>query len=237
MVRLARQGKGWSVVGGEGGAAPAEGRLVRALLAWVAQVEMLPFEGEGEGVGLPTAVVGEAGRLVLEVDGAELGGEVGGPAPGEDVVWYRRFGDEVFGRLDAEVLEWLERPVEAWWSLSLMELDELEVVGLVLGRGEEELRLERGDRGRWRDERGREVVELLPWLDPLLFLRATERVDVGEAGPIEAVVSVRFELRSGEAREFVVGVGEGGRAECEIGPVRAVLLRRDLHEGLLGLFP
>jgi len=235
VVRLSREGEGWVVADGEGDGAPAEAVLVRSLLAWVAEVELLPFDD----LGSHATVSGEARRLVLEIDGAELGGEIGGVAPGEDgeVVWYRRFGDDVTGRLDAEVLEWLDRPVDTWWSLSLLELDELGVDGLVLTHGDAELGFSRGDRGRWRDGSGREVVDLLPWLDPLLFLRATDRVEEGDAGSLEAAVGVRFELKSGEDRAFLIGAGLGGRVECEIGPARAVLLRQDLHSGLLSLFP
>lgn len=234
-LRLAREGAGWSVAEGDDMSVPAEAFVVRDLLAWIGEAELLPFEGASPQMTLS----GGGRRLVLEVEGGELGGEIGDAAPAEegDAVWYRRFGDEVVGRLDAEVLEWLERPVDTWWSLSLLELDELQVVELVLSRGEEELRYARGKRGRWRDERGREVTELLPWLDPLLFLRATERVGLNGAKELETVVGVRFVLSSGESRAFVVGAGPQGRSECEIGPVRAVLLRRDLHAGLLALFP
>jgi len=219
----------------DGVGVPAEALLVRALLAWVSEVELLPFEDAAAQTSIPDG----GRRLVFEVDGAEMGGEVGGAAPAEEgeVVWYRRFGDEVVGRLDAEILEWLDRPVDAWWSLSLLEIDELMVKGLILSRGDAELRFTRGERGRWRDARGREVSELLPWLDPLLFLRATDRVDAAGASALETEVAVRFELTSGGSREYVLGAGLEGRAECEIGPVRAVLLRRDLHQGLLALFP
>jgi hypothetical protein len=235
VVRLAREGDGWVVSEAGEVPVPAEALTVRTLMAWIAEAELARFD---EGVSAPTSL-GFDRALVLEVKGGELGGTVGASAPSDvgNVVWYRRFGDEVTGRLDEEVVGWIDRPVGAWWSLSLLELDELKVKALVLTRGDEELRFSRGPRGRWRDGRGREVSELLPWLDPLLFLRATDRVAGAGAGPLEEELGVRFELESEEARAFVVGRGDGGRTECTIGPVRAVLLRSDLHEGLLSLFP
>lgn len=239
VVRLAREGAGWVVAAGDGAAVPAEGLLVRALLAWVAEVELDAFdEVASDGAG---GVVDGALSLILETTGGELGGWIGGVAPGEGggasgSVFYRRLGDDVVGRLDAEVLEWLGRGVDAWWSLSLLDLDELEVEALELERDGEVLRFERGDRGRWRDAKGREARELLEWLDPLLFLRATERRVAAGARELGDVVRVRFVLRSGEERVFAVGLGPSAKAECEIGPVRAVLLRADLHAGLVRLF-
>lgn len=235
VVRLSRRGDEWVVSEGGEAPVPAEALAVRTLMAWVADAELAPFD---EGISAPAAMAFDR-ALVLELSGGELGGAVGAPAPSGSggVVWYRRLGDELTGRLDEEVVEWIDRPASSWWSLSLLKVDELEVKSLVLTRGEQELRFSRGARGRWRDERGREVSELLPWLDPLLFLRATDRVPAGEAEPLESELGVRFEMDSGESRDFVVGRGELGRAECTIGPVRAVLLRSDLHEGLLSLFP
>ena len=118
-----------------------------------------------------------------------------------------------------------------------MELDELLVSKLTLVLGEESLSYRRGERGRWRDSRGREAVELLPWLDPLLFLRATERVDRGVAAPLVDGLGVKFTLADGTGREFLLAAGEGLGTDCEIGPVRAVLLRGDLFAGLVSLFP
>ncbi len=234
-VRLAREGNGWIVSEGATAPVPAEAFAVRTLMAWIGDAELAPFN---EGTLAPTAA-GFDRALVLEIAGGELGGAVGEAAPSsaEELVWYRRFGDEVTGRLDHEIVEWIERPASFWWSLSLLELDELLVKALVITRGAETLRFSRGPRGRWRDERGREVSALLPWLDPLLFLRATDRVTGGDVAALEDELRVRFELGSGAARDFVVGRGDGGRSECTIGPVRAVLLRADLHEGLLSLFP
>jgi len=231
-VRLARVGEGWTVADGSNDPLPAEAFVVRELLAWIAEAELSPFEGavlRGEPEGMDR-------KLVLELDGLELGGTLGGAA-GEGLVWYHRFGDEVVGRLDADILKWMERPAQDWWSLSLLELDELSVSGLSLARGGEERRFVRGERGRWRDERGRESVELLSWLDPLLFLRATERLAAGDAEELEAPITVNFELGSGERRSFSLGRLRGGGTECEIGPVRAVLLRDDLYDGLSSLFP
>jgi hypothetical protein len=234
-LRLSRERDGWVV--SEDGAAPipAEALAVRTLMAWVAEAELLPFD---EGTSAPPGTAFER-SLVFEVDGRELGGVVGAPAPSDsgEVVWYRRLGDEVTGRLDDEVVEWIDRPVSSWWSLSLLELDELQINSLVLTRGDEELRFSRGSRGRWRDERGREVSELLPWLDPLLFLRATDRVMEDGALPLDDEIGVRFEMVSDADREFALGRGVGGGTECAIGPVRAVLLRGDLYEGLSSLFP
>ena len=119
----------------------------------------------------------------------------------------------------------------------MLELDELSVSELALSLGGETLLYRRGDRGRWRDERGREAVELLPWLDPLLFLRATERVDRQSLEPLSQPISVRFTLVDGTERSFMLAAGDALSTECEIGPVRAVLLRSDLFAGLVSLFP
>ena len=234
LIRLERAGEGWVVSEGGAPPVPAEALAVRTLLAWIADAELAPFE---EGA-TQSPKEGFDRSLILDVGGADFGGVIGGAAPSESgqLRWYKRIGDDLAGKLDAEVVEWVDRPVSTWWSLSLLEVDELEVSSLALSMGDTKLRYARGERGRWRDERGREASELLPWLDPLLFLRATERGAAEGRVALDQVIQVRFELSSGEVREFSVGLNAAGGAACTIGPVRADLLRADLHEGLAGLF-
>lgn len=234
-VRLVRDGEAWTVSESGGDPLPAEAFVVRELLAWISDAELEAFDRSalpGDGRLLDR-------RLILELEGRELGGSFGAElAPGEaSMLRYRRFGEEVVGSLDATLLTWVDRPASAWWSLSLMELDELGVSELAFSLGEESLYFRRGVRGRWRDDRGREAVELLPWLDPLLFLRATERVDKESLDALAQTLGVKFTLNDGTERTFVLAAGDGLTTVCEIGPVRAVLLRDDLFAGLVSLFP
>jgi hypothetical protein len=234
-IHLVRNRDSWTVSDDGGEALPAEAFVVRELLAWISEAELAPFGDLSEHL----VAHGLDRRLVLELDGQEVGGSFGRSASSgsSGLIRYRREGDELVGNLDAGLLAWLDRSASDWWSLSLAGLDELEVSSLRLQFEEEVLLFKRGERGRWRDGRGREVSELLPWLDPLLFLRATERVDRNSAPPLSSPIAVLFTLNDGTEAGYSIGAGAGLSTECVIGPVRAVLLRGDLYAGLLALFP
>ena len=234
-VRLARVAESWTVSESGGEPLPAEAFVVREFLSWVVEAELEAFdeiEHPGDGGALDH-------KLILEVGAHELGGSFS-LAPSSDsttLLAYRRLGEDVVGELDSALMTWVDRAASDWWSLSLLELDELNVSKLTLGLGQRILSFDRGERGRWRDARGREAVELLPWLDPLLFLRATERVNREALDPLVDGLSVKFTLSDGTERTFLLAAGEGLGTDCEIGPVRAVLLRGDLFAGLVSLFP
>ena len=235
LIRLAREGDLWTVSVDEAAALPAEAFVVRELLSWISDAEFEPLDPTGVDLDLD----GLERSLVLELNEGEVGGRFTSATEGSrsGLLRFRRFGDDVVSRLDDGLLDWLDRPSSAWWSLSLLELDELRVTELRLAIDGDELLYRRGSRGRWRDSKGREAVELLPWLDPLLFLRATERMDREEAEGLERAMSVQFTLSDGSARSYLLAAGEALTTVCEIGPVRAVLLRSDLFAGLVGLFP
>jgi len=234
-IHLVREGESWTVSDDGGDPLPAEAFVVRELLAWISEAELAPFGDLSEHLDAQ----GLDRRFVLELHGQELGGSFGGSLSSDSsgLIRYRRHGDELVGNLDAGLLAWLDRSASDWWSLSLSGIDELEVASLRLQFEEEVLLFERGERGRWRDGRGREVSELLPWLDPLLFLRATERVDRSSAPPLSTPIDVLFTFNDGTETGYSLGAGVGLSTDCVIGPVRAVLLRDDLYVGLLALFP
>ena len=234
-IHLVRDGESWTVSDGGGEALPAEAFVVRELLAWISEAELARFDDLSDHLDAR----GLDRRLVLELRDQEIAASFGqAPSAGSSgLIRYRRYGEELVGYLDDGLLGWLDRSASDWWSLSLAGLDELEVSSLRLQFEDEVLSFERGKRGRWRDGRGREASELLPWLDPMLFLRATERVDRSSAPPLSMPIDVLFTLNDGTAAEYSLGAGAGLSTECVIGPVRAVLLRGDLYAGLLALFP
>ena len=62
-------------------------------------------------------------------------------------------------------------------------------------------------------------------------------MDREAAEGLERAMTVQFTLSDGSERSYLLAAGEALTTVCEIGPVRAVLLRSDLFAGLVGLFP
>jgi len=238
-LRVARAGgsgggaEAWTVAADGAAPVPASTARVEEVLSRLELMELAGFLLDRVG---PTPEL--RCEVRLEAGGRALGGRLGADetdAEGRPALLFQRLGDEVLALCDPWLRELCESPLVSWRSLELLTVAEIDLVGLELTLGAEERRFVRSERGRWTPAgEEREALELLPALDPLLFLRAREHLaQPGEA--LEDPIEVRLELRDGSARTLVVG-RRAGRTLCELEGRRAVLQIEDLHARLRAAF-
>ncbi len=242
-LRLERGARSWTVArkpeGGEWGPAlPASWREVEDVLARLEELEVGGFFLDRPIPEAPAPGGWEWGVRV-EAAGRAAGGSIGGAcqgAEGQDGVLFRRDGDEVVGWIDPWLAELAGKRLDQLRSTDLLMLDEVELSGLVLSRGEEERSYQRDNRGIWREVGVEtEAVELLPLLDPLIFLRASEHLE--EPEELVDPISVEFRRFRGDPVSFTVGRGEGElAARIAIGEGVSVAKVGELHARLVGLF-
>jgi hypothetical protein len=243
-VRLEREGAKWRVSRrdlkdtGYTPPEPADKKRVEALLARIEGAELGGFLA---GAELPADEI----RAVVYVaaEGEEQGGSIGAayePAGGGHAVRFRRKGDTIVALADPSLLEIARTPLESLWSLQLAEINEMDQSSLVLsGTGATRV-FERGSKGLWTPKGlDLEARELHDVLDPLFFLRASERLAPDEHPPLKDPVTVEFTNSFEKKTRFVIGAasdGKGGeRAEVEFEGRRSVLRDQKLHQRLLAI--
>lgn len=242
-LRLERGARGWTVArqseGGEWSSpVPASWREIEDVLARLEELEVGGFFLDEPAPESSTSVDWPYGVRV-EAAGRVAGGRIGGAyedAEGQAAVLFQRDGDEVVGWIDPWLGELARMRLDQLRSTDLLMLDEVELSGLVLSRGEEKRSYQRDNRGIWREVGVEdEAVELLPLLDPLIFLRASEHLE--EPEELIDPISVEFRRFRGDPVSFVVGSGEGElTARIAIGEGVSVAKVGELHERLVGLF-
>jgi hypothetical protein len=243
MIRLDRGLRGWQVAEKRGGGtwsspSPADPRAVEDLLARLESLEVSRFF-----VDEPAPPTDWERGVEVEVGGALFGGRLGAAFTDEEGntgVLFRRDGDDVIGWIDPWLAEAAEMDLDLLRSTHLSTVEEVELSGLTLIRGEQRLAFGRDRRGIWRQEgEDREAVELLMLLDPLLFLRAGEHL--GGDGNLNDPIAVEFRRFNGSTVTFTVGLGTAAdgtsRSEIAIGAARSTAKVGDLHAQLVQLFP
>lgn len=215
--------------------APADARRVDDALARLEQLELTSF--------LLDAAQDPADfdqELLVEAGGAVFGGRIGGPVvdeKGDHALLFQRVDEDVVATVDPWVGEFAAARAEDLLDRRLVDVAEIDLVGLRLEHGGTARAFERSDRGRWspRGEEG-EARALLPVLDPLLFLRA-ERYLAPDVAPAPGdPVTVTFLRRDGTAAAVTIGADGRGGSVARLGGRTALLSVADLHERLLALF-
>ncbi len=245
-LHLARTPRGWTVSArgaGEpsfGAPRAADAQRVEALLARLEGAELEAFLP-----GLPFPEDAPRLAVLVEARGHTFGGRLGPEAPdleGRPGRLFQRHGDEVLALVGTWCEDLARTPLEALLDPRLVAIEEIYLAALRLEAEGVGVRFVRDERGHWRREGAQgEALELLPLLDPLLFLRAAEHLDAGSAAPLERPLTVVFERTDGDEQRYTLGLGAGPdgapRGEVLLGEVRAVLRERDLHRRLLELLP
>jgi hypothetical protein len=243
-VKLERSGSRWSVSRrvlkdtGYSPPEPADKKRVEALLARIESAELVGF--------LPGATLAadETRAALYVVAGSEEQGGVFGatfdnPAGGR-AVRFQRKGDSIVALADPKLLEVAHTPLDQLWSLQLSEINELDQQTLTLAGGGRTRTFERGSKGLWTPKGlDLEARELRDVLDPLFFLRASERLTSGERPPLKDPVTVEFTNSTKQTTRFVIGSaddGHGGeRAEVELEGRRSVMKDQAVHKRLLAI--
>jgi len=243
-VRAERKGTAWTVAerrdGGEWElATPASARALEDVLARLEELEVGGFF-VGEPVPPDALAAGWPAGVLVEAAGRTWGGRVGGTLEregGEDAVLFRRDGDEVVGWIDPWLGELARTPLDLLRSTDLSLLEEVELSGLSISRGDEARRYERDRRGIWREVgHEEEAARLLPLLDPLIFLRASEHLTAAE--PLVDPIEVEFTRFQGDPVRFRVGGGGTAAApqsRIELGGAVSLAKIAELHERLVEL--
>lgn len=243
-VRVERRGVAWTVAerrgGGEWGVpGAASARAIEDALARLEELEVGGFFVD-EPAPPDALAAGWPAGVRIEGAGRSWGGGLGGGVEredGEDAVLFRRDGDEVVGWIDPWLAELARTPLDLLRSTDLSLLVEVELTALSISRGDERRRYERDRRGIWREVgHEEEAVRLLPLLDPLIFLRASEHL----ATPEELVDPIEVEFTRFQGAPVRFRVGGGGTtaapaSRIELGGGVSLAKIADLHERLAGL--
>ena len=222
-----------------GPARPADPQRVQDLLSRLEGAELLDFRP-----GEPFPESAPPRGVFVEARGVVFGGRIGPEATtdeGEPARLYQRVNDEVLALAPPFLVELTETRPEDLLDPQLLAVEELLLSGLRFEHGDLVLRYTRDERGRWHPAgEDREATELLPLLDPLLFLRAAEHLDPEQSPPLDEPIRVVFERSEGDELEALLGLGldqqSRPRAEAAVGPARAVLAIEDLHARVAALF-
>lgn len=231
-VRVERAPKGWKLAG-PAGALEADAERVERILSRLEHQELerfLPDERFPEAAPRRGVYVERAGEL--------SGGRLA-PAGAEGLALFQRLGDEIPARVDPWLLELACTRAAELRSLRLIAIEEVQLRALTLTHAGRSLAYLRSEQGRWsRAGSEEEARELLPVLDPLIFLRASEHLPPA-GSPLVDAVEVRMQRRDGSELPFLVALeraSEGGRAVVEIEGERSLLAVQDLHQRLRSLF-
>ena len=243
-LRLERNERGWTVAESPAGstefgtARGADARRVDGLLARLEGAELVAFlpDLEFPQDAPPLAVYVEARGHVF---GGRLGPETV-DAEGEPAHTFQRHGDEVVALVGTWMAELAATPASELLDPRLLSIEEIHLAGLRLESADATQRFVRDDRGRWhREGEEPEAVELLPVLDPLMFLRADEHLEASSSASFLDPLRVVFEHTDGTEIDFTVGLSPGpegsDRTEVLVNGTRAVLREQKLHGQLVGL--
>jgi len=241
-VHLERAGKHWSVsrrVLNDTGFTPpepADAKRVEALLARIESTELAGFLSDAS-----LRPDESHAAVYVQANGLEQGGLLGdafeNPGGGR-ALRFQRKGDTIVALADPRLLDVARTPIESLWSLLLIDINEIDQQSLVLSGGGKTRAFERGSKGLWTPKGlDLEARELRDVLDPLIFLRASERLAEGDHPSLADPVTVEFTNSMKEATRFVIGRasdGHGGeRVEVEVAGRRSVLKDQAVHKRLL----
>jgi hypothetical protein len=243
-VELKRDGRDWSVASRVAGSTefdppePADRRKVDEILA---RIERAEFGGFLLGEQLADAEV--QGALHVLVGRDEQGGRIGAAhdaTEGAHALRFQRTGDSVVALVDPGLLDVARTPIESLWTLELATFNELDLQSLVLSGASGERTFVRGSKGLWTpkgiDFEARELREVL---DPLFFLRASERLPRGTYPPLRDPVTVELTNSMQTKTRFTIGDADDAlgkpRAEIELEGRRSVLKDQALHKRLLAI--
>lgn len=238
---------GWTVRGARNGAAlgpalPADERRVEDVLARLEGLELGLFPAD-----VPQPLPAELadgprldGAILLQVGNETLGGRFGRVASGDLAragLIFRRAGDEVLYVAEDWMEELIQTPIDEFRAKDLVRLMENRLTGLSIRSEEKSKVFERDSKGIWHEAgQSSEAKQLLPLLDPLIFLKA-QSFEIGEA-EMSQVIELRFERF--EAEPLVVrlapleALDEDPRTLAEVGGALSILkvggLYRDLEQ-------
>ncbi|MFM7299310.1 MAG: DUF4340 domain-containing protein, partial [Planctomycetota bacterium] len=143
-------------------------------------------------------------HLPDDVQGGVLG-RVVRTADGVEAVEFRRDGDSLVSLVSSELLALASRPADAWRSLELHRVPEIEVARIELSQGPATRTYGREDKGRWvRMGTTLEAKEFAKLVDRLLNVRAERILQRGDEAFVGAV-TVRIVRYSGSGLEFSLG--------------------------------
>ena len=238
---LERQRAGWTVRAdtpdGAGTPFPADPAAVEEALALLERVQLTEH--------LPAEVFApQDPPLTFRVrlkNGARLGGAIGGPArdekSGAQGRQYLRDGDEVVALIGEETVELCQRPLDAFRSKKVHELQESLVRWISLAHGERTYTFVNTGDNRWRPEG--ETIEapraFVLSLDGLLRMAARRWLDGDGAPALGDAVAVVVTQDGGETR-FTLGRDAAGTALCLRPEGQAAEIDAALLERLLSLF-
>jgi hypothetical protein len=244
QIHITRVGRAWSVSQrvlndtGYTPPQPADTKKVEALLARLEKAELAGFLPGAEMT--PPEV---RAAIYVESSGDEQGGVFGAaydnPGGGQ-AVRFQRKGDTIVALADPQLLDLARTPLADLWSLQLAEISEVNQLSLVLSGPGGTRTFARGSKGLWTPQGlDLEARELRDVLDPLLFLRASQRLPPGEHPALKEAVTVEFKDSLDKPTRFVLGLapdGRGGeRSEIDFEGRRSVLKDQSVHKRLLAI--
>jgi hypothetical protein len=240
-VKLTRSERGWSVSATEGellllAADTADSQRVGDALGLIERTRIEDFlfaralaSSDIQGalrVHLPEGVQGGVlGQVVRRSDGAEG-------------VEFRRDGDGLVSLLPLEILELTQRAPDAWRSLELHRVPEIEVARIELSMGPATRAYGREEKGKWvRIGSSLEAKEFAKQVDGLLSMRAERILPRGEE-QLTSAVTVRLARYSGAVTEFTLGdctLQDGQRASVYRTGERFAVVKGELLAALRAL--
>lgn len=175
----------------------------------------------------------------VDLTGDRQGGRIGEryrSETGSQAFLFHRDQEDVVALAPVAVGELLGTTLRDLQSLQILELDEVHLRKLSLRQGSRERTFERAVEGTWRYvDMDAEATELHPVLDALFFLRASEHIPEQDREPLSDVVTVEIGDAQGTWHRVEIGVGPGGRVECERLGLRSVVKDQTLHGKLLAV--
>lgn len=217
---------------------PADLKRVEDLIGRVANLEIANVL---EGPELARSEV--RGSIVVQAkeehQGGEIGGDFGDPERGR-AVRIQRTGDTVAGLVDPGVLDLLKTPLAEVLSLVLVDVPEIDLVGLSIQGAGVRRTFVRGSKGLWTPpDVAVEARELHPILDGITILRAMRYV-AGEALlTLAEPIVIELTASNQDKTRFTVGVApdaaEGERVQAERDGRRVVAKDQGLHARLLAV--
>ena len=239
-----RSASTWSVESmgpdGEWGLAlPANPDVVDRLLGTIEQTDVAGILwDETEETYFPADA--PARGVWIESNGLRYGGRFGlvrTSPEGVQALTFLREEEGVVSLLPIEVEELMGLTALESQSLMILELREGEISRIGIGMdGGTEREFQREVQGTWvhASEAGLRATELLPALDYLVYLMASEHLAPEQSEALEDVVRVRI-AAARELHQVEIGRTSEGEVRAIVGGRQSVLARPELHGILLGI--
>ena len=244
-VRLRAAGDGWTVAERREGSSDysvefaADRRRVEDLLTALEGAEVAQYFLDVEPGDFFPVGSRDRGIWVETRDGLIQGGAFGEAVrtpEGTELVPLLRDGDDIVGGVDPAFAALVGTPLVDLLDRDLWTLSNARLRGLRIRRDGLDRSFNRADEYDWQPADAKVPArELDPVLDHLLFLRAERHVPEGEREPLEDVVEVRFTSGDGAVHEARIGRVASGEAQVQLGALRAVLQRQELHADLVAI--